>query len=208
MAENNDTWVTAHAYTPRSIMHAINNGVKGIEHGNMIDAETARAMAEKDIFLTSTLITYSEMSSPRWQGFLPPELAAKNEEVLRTGLRSLQIASDAGVTMCYGTDLVGPLGIAQTREFALRSQVLSRLAILQSATFNAAKMLRKPDFLGQIKPGFAADMLILNENPLDDILVFDEPDKHLLAVIKEGRVQTSRWMKLPEEVSIPVPVIE
>ncbi|KAL2217046.1 hypothetical protein M432DRAFT_633480 [Thermoascus aurantiacus ATCC 26904] len=208
VAENNDTWVTAHAYTPRSIMHAINNGVKGIEHGNMIDAETTRAMAEKDIFLTSTLITYSEMSSPRWQGFLPPELAAKNEEVLRTGLRSLQIASDAGVTMCYGTDLVGPLGIAQTREFALRSQVLSRLAILQSATFNAAKMLRKPDFLGQIKPGFAVDMLILNENPLDDILVFDEPDKHLLAVIKEGRVQTSRWMKLPEEVSIPVPVIE
>ncbi|KAL2007380.1 hypothetical protein VTN00DRAFT_8818 [Thermoascus crustaceus] len=207
-AENNGTWVTAHAYTPRSIMHAINNGVKGIEHGNLIDPETAKAMAEKGVFLTPTLITYSEMQDPRWHGFLPPELASKNETVLRTGLHSLQIASDAGVTMCYGTDLVGPLGIAQTREFALRAQVLSPLAILQSATVNAAKMLRKPDFLGQIRSGFAADILVLNRNPLEDILVFDEPDRHLLAVIKEGRVQTSRWTKLPEEVSVPVPVIE
>ncbi|KAJ9358177.1 hypothetical protein C8Q69DRAFT_472571 [Paecilomyces variotii] len=208
VADTYDTWVTAHAYTPRSIMHAINNGVKGIEHGNMIDTETAKIMAEKGVFLTPTLIAYSEMSSPRWPGFLPPESVVKNEAVLRAGLRSLQIASEAGVTLCYGTDLLGPLGIAQTKEFAIRSQVLSPLAILQSATVNAAKMLRKPDFLGQIQPGFAADLLILTQNPLEDVTIFDEPDKNLLAVIKDGRVETSRWSQLSEEVSNPVSVIE
>jgi imidazolonepropionase-like amidohydrolase len=111
----------------------------------------------------------------------------------------LKIASNAGVTICYGTDLLGPLGIAQTKEFALRQQVLSPKAVLQSATINPAKRFGLSDFLGQVKKGFAADLLILNENPLKDASIFDEPDKHVLAVIKEGRVYHSRWSKLAQD---------
>ena len=55
--------VTAHAYTPRAIRHAIDNGCRGIEHGNFVDAPTARIMAEKGVYLTPTLVTYSEMAS-------------------------------------------------------------------------------------------------------------------------------------------------
>lgn len=199
VARNANTYVTAHAYTPRSIRHAVENGVSGIEHGNFIDEETARFMAERDVFLTPTLITYSVMASPEFRGFLPIESEAKNAEVLKQGLRSLQIASDAGVTICFGTDLLGPMGVAQTKEFALRSQVLSSKAILQSATINPAKRAGLSDFLGQIKEGFVADLLILNENPLEDITIFDKPEKHMLAVIKDGRVFHSRWSKLPQD---------
>lgn len=174
----------------------------------MIDEATAKLMAENDIFLTPTLITYAEMGSPEWPGYLPPESAAKNDAVLEAGINSLKIASEAGVTMCFGTDLLGPLGAAQTKEFTIRSQVLSPLALLQTATINPARMLKQEKRLGQIQPGFVADILILNENPLEDIEVFDQSEEHLLVVMKEGRIWKSRWSKLPADTPAPRPFIE
>ncbi|OJJ70129.1 hypothetical protein ASPBRDRAFT_56849 [Aspergillus brasiliensis CBS 101740] len=203
-AENAGTYVTAHAYTPKAIMHCINNGVKGIEHGNFITEEVATIMAERGIYLTPTLISYAEMDSERWRGYLPADGQAKNSEVLTAGLKSLKIASDAGVTLCYGSDLLGPLGIAQTGEFALRAQVLSPLAVLQSATINPAKMMGQEERIGQIKEGFLADILFLNKNPLEDVTVFDRPEECVLGVMKEGRVYKSRWKGLKEDAHIPV----
>lgn len=188
-ANNRKTYVTAHAYTPEAIQLAVQNGVTCIEHGNLIDAATAKMMAENNVFLTPTLITYSEMASSRWGNFLPQGHAEKNLQVLDAGLKSLQIAHDAGVTICFGTDLLGPLVAAQTKEFGLRAQVLSPAEILRSATVNAAKLLRQEECLGQLRPRFAADVLLLNRNPLEDIEVFDRPKEHLLMVMKAGRVE-------------------
>ena len=206
VARNSNTYVTAHAYTPRSIRHAIKNGASGIEHGNFIDAETANFMAERDAFLTPTLITYAEMASPEFPGFLPVESEAKNAAVLKAGLNSLSIAEKAGVTICFGTDLLGPLMVSQTKEFSLRAQILSAKSILQSTTINPARRAGMEQFLGQVKKGFAADLLILNEDPLQDISILDTPDKHVLAVIKDGRVFHSRWSKL-EQDAIPRPAM-
>lgn len=205
-AANAGTYVTAHAYTPQAIRHCIENGARGIEHGNFLDVPTAKMMAERGCFLTPTLVTYAEMASAKWKGFLPPESASKNAEVLDAGLRALKIASEAGVTICYGTDLLGSLGQAQTREFALRSQVLSPLAILQSATINPARMLGRPDSLGQIKAGFEADILVLSGNPLEDVRILDDPEGNVLAVMKEGRVQKTRWADVKEDAIMPVSI--
>ncbi|KAK1078699.1 hypothetical protein LTR33_007017 [Friedmanniomyces endolithicus] len=201
VANDAGTYVTAHAYTPAAIRNAIENGVSGIEHGNLIDEPTAKLMAEKGVFLTPTLITYKTMASKEFGPFLPPSIAEKNMQVLMAGLKSVQIADQAGVTMCYGTDLLGPLQVKQTGEFALRKEAgLSALKILQSATVNAALRLRQEDKLGRLKEGYAADMVVLNANPLEDIEVLDRPQKHLLAVIKEGRVLESRWSRLPVDL--------
>ncbi|ROV99834.1 hypothetical protein VSDG_03060 [Cytospora chrysosperma] len=205
-AANAGTYVTAHAYTAKAIRHCVENGARGIEHGNFIDEPTAKLMAEKDCFLTPTLVTYAEMASPKWKGFLPPESMSKNEEVLHAGLQALKIAHDAGVTICYGTDLLGPLGQAQTYEFALRSKVLSKLAVLQSATINPARLVGREDSLGQIKPGFEADILIVRSNPLEDVTVFDDPESNVLAVVKEGRICKARWGALVEDVVVPVKI--
>jgi imidazolonepropionase-like amidohydrolase len=203
-AANANTYVTAHAYTSRAIRHCIENGARGIEHGNFLDAPTAALMAQKGCFLTPTLVTYSAMASTRWQGYLPIESATKNTEVLHAGLQALKIAADAGVTICFGTDLLGPLGEAQTREFALRAEALSPLAILQSATCNAARLVGHSESLGQVKVGFNADILLLARNPLEDITVLDDPEANLLAVIKGGRIQKSRWSELEEDAVMPV----
>lgn len=144
------------------------------------------------------------MATERWKHYLPLESQRKNSEVLQSGLAALKIASEAGVKMCYGSDLLGPLGSAQTKEFAIRSQVLSDLEILQSATINPASMMGCENSIGQVKDGFLADILILNDNPLDDVTIFDRPEDHILAVIKGGRVYKSRWEKLAEDGNIPV----
>ncbi|KAH7322410.1 amidohydrolase [Stachybotrys elegans] len=203
-ADNACTYVTAHAYTPKAIRHCIENGVRGIEHGNFIDKQTASMMVSKGVYLTPTLITYDQMASPRWKGFLPPESRVKNELVLEAGLEALKIASEAGVTMCYGSDLLGPLGMAQTHEFALRGKVLPPLLVLQSATINPAKMMGREESLGQIKAGFAADILLMERNPLQDITVLDAPETNLLAIMKDGRVYKSRCEGLEVDGNIPL----
>lgn len=200
VANMSGTYVTAHAYTPVAIQHAVHQGVRGIEHGNLLDEETAKLMQARDVFLTPTLITYQAMASQEFGNFLPPSIAAKNLQVLEAGLKSIQIADQAGVTMCYGTDLLGPLQVMQTGGFALLRQAgQSPLKILQSATINAAKMLEREDQLGRIKEGYLADLLILNANPLEKIEVLNSPERHLMAVIKDGRVLDSRWSKLAKE---------
>lgn len=205
-ADQAGTFVTAHAYTPKAIRHAINNGARGIEHGNFIDPDTAKLMVEKGVYLTPTLITYAEMASPNWEGYLPVESQTKNTEVLQAGLTALKIASEAGVKMCYGTDLLGPLGAAQSKEFKLRASVLSPLQVLQSATINPAEMMGCADTLGQIQKGFKADMLLLDANPLEDVTILDDPEKFILAVMKEGRIYKSRWEGVEEDAEIPVRV--
>ncbi|KAK2594172.1 hypothetical protein QQS21_008111 [Conoideocrella luteorostrata] len=200
VADTFGTYVTAHAYTPKAIRHAVDNGVKGIEHGNFIDAETAQYMAKRDIWLTPTLVTYDAMGSSKYAGFLPPANREKNREVLSKGLESLRLAEEAGVTICHGSDLLGPLHEEQSREFSIRARALSNKTVLQGATINAAKMLRQEKFLGQVKEGFAADLLILNGNPLEDVSILGEPKKTVLVVIKNGRVYMSRWSGLPEDV--------
>ncbi|KAJ0165799.1 Uncharacterized protein CTA2_9942 [Colletotrichum tanaceti] len=203
-AANAGTYVTAHAYTARAIRHCVDNGVRGIEHGNFVDAPTAALMAERGVYLTPTLVTYAQMASPKWRGYLPPESASKNDEVLHAGLVALKTAHDAGVTVCFGTDLLGPLGAAQSAEFALRTKALPSLAVLQSATLNPAKMLGREASLGQVRAGFVADLVITDANPAEDVSILDDPEAHVLGVIKEGRVYKSRWDGMVEDAAVPV----
>ncbi|CZT18352.1 related to imidazolonepropionase and related amidohydrolases [Ramularia collo-cygni] len=112
-AANAGTYVTAHAYTSKAIRHCIDNGARGIEHGNFLDVPTAKLMAELGCYLTPTLVTYSEMASKKWAGFLTQDLAVKNAQVLESGLQALKIASDNNVTICYGSDLLGPLDFTE-----------------------------------------------------------------------------------------------
>ncbi|KAH6660955.1 hypothetical protein BKA67DRAFT_549737 [Truncatella angustata] len=203
-AQNAGTYVTAHAYTTEAIRHCVRNGVKGIEHGNFLDEETAQLMVENDVYLTPTLVTYDQMSSSKWTGYLPPESQSKNTEVLDAGLKALKVAHENGVKICFGTDLLGPLGAAQTHEFALRAKILPSLEVLRSATINPAHMLRQESTIGQIQEGFDADILFLKANPLEDVTILDQPDQYVNGVMKEGRIYKSRIDTITEDAYVPV----
>jgi len=172
-------YVTAHAYTIEAIRHAIDNGVMGIEHGNFIDAETAKLCADKGVTITPTLVTYKAMSQPPYETFLPPRGQVKNKRVLDSGVKALKTLRESGVNLCFGTDLLAGMHIRQNQEFSIRSEALPAADILRSATVNAAHLLGCESSLGQIADGFCADLLLLNKNPLDDIVVLDRTDEWL-----------------------------
>jgi imidazolonepropionase-like amidohydrolase len=90
-----DAKVTAHAYTVEAITHAIANGVRGIEHGNLLDAPTATMMAEKGVFLTPTLSCYGIMLRAPFEKFLNPEGRDKSVEVMQQGLNALKVRFQA-----------------------------------------------------------------------------------------------------------------
>lgn len=197
-------YVTAHAYTSMAIRHAVDNGVLGIEHGNFIDLPTAQYCQSKGVVVTPTLITYDAYvraeDKPPFDTFLSPVGKAKNRQVLASGLEALKILYQAGVTMCYGSDLIGVLHPLQTGEFSLRAQVLPALEILRSATTNAARYLGMQGRLGCIKPSALCDFLVLAANPLEDITVLDRVEDNLLAIVKDGRVVASKLDVLPQDV--------
>jgi imidazolonepropionase-like amidohydrolase len=112
--------VTAHAYTVNAIRHAIDNGVTGIEHADLIDKDTAQLCAQEGVFITPTLVTYKAMSTPPFEEFLPPDGRLENKRVLEKGLESLRLLKESGVTMCFGTDLLAGMHSQQNGEFSIR----------------------------------------------------------------------------------------
>jgi imidazolonepropionase-like amidohydrolase len=185
-AEAFGRYVCAHAYTPEAITRAANSGVRTIEHGNLIDDKAARLMAEKGMFLVANLVAYYAMRERAAEFGMIPEMLEKNELVIDGGLRSLEICKRAGVPVAYGTDLLGQLQVDQSREFVIRSEVLSPLEIIRSATLTGAQVLRREGQLGCLRPGAYADLLVVDGNPLKDLGLFQKPER-LAAIVKGGR---------------------
>ncbi len=179
-------YVCAHAYGADAIARAVACGVRSIEHGNLIDAPTAKLMHEKGAFIVPTLVAYDAMRRRGDEFGLPAVSQEKNKIVLEAGLRSLEICKAAGVPIGFGSDLLGQLQIDQSREFLIRAEALSPLEIIQSATLVNARLLQREGELGVIAPGAFADLLVLDGNPLKDLGIFQDQGKHLLAIMKGG----------------------
>lgn len=186
------TLVTAHCYTAEGVRHAIAGGVRGIEHGNMIDIETAQLMAANNVFLTPTLALHTFVTMPPYDRFETPEGLRKNAIVGDAGVRAIRIAEDAGVTVCFGTDTTGPTLVMQTYEFVVRSKLLPSPVVLRQATINGAKQVGMEGKLGELVEGSFADLLFLEENPLENIASLDSINENLLMVMKDGRIVKSR----------------
>lgn len=164
-AARRGSYVAAHAYSSEAVVHSVENGVRTVEHGNLLDATAAAVMADRDAFLVPTLIAYDAMER-RGPGLgLAAVSQSKNREVLDAGREAIEIARSAGVRIGFGTDLVGALEDEQLQGLRLQTEVEGPLAALRSATSVNADLLGRDD-LGRIAPGAAADLLVLDGNPL------------------------------------------
>jgi imidazolonepropionase-like amidohydrolase len=185
------TYALAHAYTPEAMRRAVAAGVRTIEHGNLIDRETAAFMAAQGAFLVPTLVTYYVIDElGRTFGF--PEVSQRKvRDVLDAGLASLEIARAAGVPLGFGTDLLGETHDQQSREFRIRAEVLPAMEILQSATTVNARILDQEGELGVIAPKARADLLLLDGDPTADISILEQPER-FLAIVKDGEFAVDR----------------
>ena len=149
-------------------------------------------MAEKGMFLIANLVTYYAMRERAAEFGMGGDMLAKNDLVIDGGLRSLEICKRAGVPVAYGTDLLGALQVEQSREFILRSEVMSPIEIIRAATTIGAQVVRQEGKLGTLKPGAYADLLLIDGDPLKNLGLFQEQGKHLAAIMKGGKFHKNR----------------
>jgi imidazolonepropionase-like amidohydrolase len=208
-ASRRGSYATAHAYSPEAIRHSVLNGVRCIEHGNLLDAETAQLMAEHDVFLVPTLVTYDAMDRRGAEIGLTDVGAAKNREVLNAGKEAVELARAAGVRIGFGSDLMGELEDEQLAGLRLQCEVLGVYDALRSATSTNAALLRRDD-LGRVAEGACADLVVLDGDPFEEpSILWDEGRTR--TVIKDGHVVATGDMGVltpPLEMSAPLPAGE
>jgi len=196
-AENWGTYVTVHAYTPRAVRQAIEAGVRCIDHGQLLDADTARLMAKKGIWW-SLQPFLDDGSSPFAEG--TPN-RRKQLEMFEGTDAAYRLAKRYGVRTAFGTD-----ALFSARAAARQGAMLARLSrwysnaeILRMATSGNAELLALsgprspyPGKLGVVEEGALADLLLVDGNPLEDIELVSDPDANFPVIIKDGRVYKNR----------------
>lgn len=186
------TYVSAHCHPASAVRRSVAFGVRSIEHGTLIDDDTAAFVAQQGAYIVPTMaIIFALVEQGRALGF-PPQSQAKVEEVFRQAIGGLDAMRRAGVKVCFGTDLLGRTYTDQCREFTLRSQVFTPVEILRQATSVAAEMMMQGGEIGSIAPGAQADLLLVDGDPLADIGLLANNGEHLRVIVRGGEVVKNR----------------
>jgi imidazolonepropionase-like amidohydrolase len=161
-------------------------GVRSIEHGNLIDEETAALIARANAYLVPTLVTYEALSEEGGAYGVPENVIRKIDEAREVGIRALRYAYEAGAKIASGSDLLGPLHKRKARELEIKIEVMSPMESLISATSTNAELFGMEDQIGTIEEGKLADLLVVEGNPLEDISVLQD-ENNLKIIMKSGR---------------------
>jgi imidazolonepropionase-like amidohydrolase len=185
------TYVLAHAYSAAAVRRALAAGVRSIEHGNLIDAAAACAIRDAGAYLVPTMATYEAIAREGARYGIGAHQLRKIQQAGDRSVDSLTHAYRAGCKIGSGSDLLGDMAVHRPLELELKGQVMTPMEVLESATRVNAELLRLEDRIGTVEPGKEADLIALASNPLDDLRVFQDPDR-LHLVMKGGAVYRQR----------------
>lgn len=188
------TYVLAHAYTPEAIRVCVEAGVRSIEHGNLLDEQTATLMADRGVYLVPTLVTYQKLHEEGAISGIPADNLDKLGRVLDAGLESIRIARDAGVAIGSGSDLLGPMRRHQGQEIGLQAQVLGAKGAIVAATRTNAQLLGVAHETGTIEVGKQADLLAVHGDALATPTILADSERVLL-VMKAGQIFVDRFVE-------------
>ncbi len=180
------TYVSAHVYTDDAIRRCVEAGVHSLEHCNIIGPETAKLAASKGAVAVPTLVTYDKLVSDGPKLGFPPDSIAKVDVVRSAGMESLAIMKKAGLTMAYGSDLLGDMHKYQSEEFVIRGRALPAHEVIASATHVAAKLLKLEGRIGTVAPGAYADLVVVDGDPLKDLALLTRQGRHIPLIMKGG----------------------
>lgn len=175
--------VTAHAHGTDGINAALRAGVDSIEHGTFADAESFRLFRQGDHYLTPTMMAgWWVTQLAERGGVLTPAQTDKARQVGPALVAMVRRAHAAHVRMAFGTDTgVSPHGM-NAHEFALLVGAgLTPLEAIQLATVNAADHLQLNGMIGRIAPGYSADVVGVDGDPLSDVTVLEHGVHYVMA---------------------------
>ena len=187
-ADDWNTYVTVHAYHPRSVRRAIEAGVKCIEHGQLLDDETLALMAEKGVWLSLQMLQEDSESMDAGR-------RAKRKPVIDAQQHIWGRAKSAGVKLAWGTDILfDPAVNEQQTSFLLRlTPWFTPAEILKLATHDNAQLLalsgpRSPyaGTLGVVREGALADLILVDGDPLENLALVADPATHFDLIMKDG----------------------
>lgn len=184
-AERMGKYVCVHCFSDTGIRRFVNLGVRCIEHGNLIEEDTAKLVAEKGAFIVPTLATIDGVLRTDGE-HMPANLREETEYVLSRSLDALEMMKRVGVKVGFGTDLIGENYIYQSNEFALRRPALEPIDILRSACRVNAEIVCMEGKIGTVAEGAYADLLIVDGDPLGNIELMADDGKNLSVIMKGG----------------------
>ena len=178
--------VAAHAHGDEGMYRAVNAGVTTIEHGSIMSDRTMKLMKEKQTYLVPTISAGEHVAKmANIPGYYPEIIIPKALEVGVQNKTTTKKAYKMGVPIAFGTDAgVFPHG-DNAGEFIFMKEIgIPTEYSLKSATITNAKLLNMENLLGQLREGFYADIIAVNESPLDNIATL----KNVIFVMKDGKV--------------------
>lgn len=181
-------YVSAHCYSPRSIKFASKAGIRTIEHGNLLDDESAKVMKETGAILVPTVVTYEMISKHGPEIGVPDIYVRKINEVREQGLNAIRIAKEHGITIGSGSDLLGSLQIYKGLELELQSRVLGAMGAIVAATKTNAEILKWDKDLGTIESGKLADIIVVKGDLLEDISLLGNYTENITLIMQGGRI--------------------
>lgn len=180
-------YVCAHCHPTEAIRRCVEYGVRSIEHGTLIDGDTAAFVAKKSAYIVPTMAVIFALTEDGPAKGVPEVSMKKLLKLNERALEGLQIMKRAGVKMGFGTDLLGAQHTRQGTEFTLRSQVLKPFDILHSATAVNAEILQMQGKLGVVQADALADLLVVDGDPLQNVDLLAANGRHLTHIMVDGR---------------------
>lgn len=176
----------AHAHGDEGMRRAVLGGIKTIEHGTLMSEETMELMVKHNTFLVPTISAGKAAAKMAdIPGFLPPIVAKKAREIGPVSQVTFGKAYKKGVSIAFGTDAgVSPHG-DNGKEFGFMHEAgMPIMETIQAATTTNAKLLGMENELGQLKAGFLADIVAVDEDPTKNVTTLEKA----VFVMKEGVV--------------------
>jgi imidazolonepropionase-like amidohydrolase len=191
----------AHALDNQGIRNALVAGVWSVEHGTCLDDETIQMFLDKGTYLVPTLSVGEEMhlepDEGQQEGFAPI-CQREVDELNASALESFKRAAEAGLKIALGTDALSEeMHGRNARELALLVRHgLTPMEAIVAATKTASEACRVDDKVGTLEVGKAADLLVVNGDPLSDISLLQDQSR-LLLIMKDGQVCVDKMSDWP-----------
>ena len=163
--------VAAHAHGARGVESAAKAGIDTADHGTFADAAAVKAMKASGMAMVPTLMALNGVKERLGKGIYTPTVEAKAREAVAQAGKALKLAKAEGVTIAFGTDAGVFEHGRNAGEFALMVDWggMTPREALASATTVAAKLLDKENEIGRIAPGYSADIIAVDGDPLTDV---------------------------------------